>query len=107
MSRTSTIVIALGVLALAGSASAQTFEGRFKYDRHVSAEENYATFEGIAQKACAVSPMEAGGLYNKLRREEACTDRMLEQAVKGADNAALSSVHALRTGSTTLVARRD
>lgn len=109
MSRTSVLVIALGALALTGAASAQaTLQARFHNNPQVSTEENYASFERIARKACAVDIMEAGGIAAKTRIERECTARLLVDAVKATNDAALSGLHAQRTGApATAIASRD
>jgi len=109
MFRTTALVLALGAMGMAGAASAQTtFEARFDHNPQVSAEENYASFERTARKACAVSVKEAGGVLNKARQERACTAGLMTDAVKATNDAALSSLHAQRTGvPTTAVASRD
>ena len=94
---------------MAGAASAQTtFQVRFDHNPQASAEENYASFERTARKACNVSVKEAGGVLDKVRQERPCIARLMTDAVKATNNAALSSLHAQRTGApTTAVASRN
>lgn len=108
MSRVSILIIALSVTALAGGASAQTFQASFNYNSQLSAEENYASFEKTARKACAVSVKVAGSLRDKALQERDCSARLMTDAVKTANDMALSSLHDQRSGvSKTAVASRD
>lgn len=108
MSRIPALVIALSAIAMAGSASAQSrFQAAFYLNPNLSAEENYASFEKIARKACSVNIKEAGGILNKARQERPCISRLLADAVKATNDLGISRVHALQNGAPpTVVASR-
>jgi hypothetical protein len=109
MSRTSTLIaLVLGSIALAGAASAQTrFQAQFTYDNALSTEQNYAVFQETARRACAVTPMEVGGMTNKMRYEAQCKARLLRDAVRASGHADLVALHDLQTSApATIVADR-
>lgn len=86
-------------IALAGGALAEgQFTAKFRHDAALTTEANYAAFERVARKACAVDLREAGGVARKMRAESECQKVLMASAIAAIGKRDLAALHALRTG---------
>ena len=98
--------VVLSGFALCGTAFAEkeTFKANFTFNKSLSVEQNYASYERTANKACRVDPRMVGGIANKVNIERDCTQRLLTDAVAASGKADMIALHAQRTGADVLVA---
>jgi hypothetical protein len=99
--------VTLSGFALCGIAfadSKHSFEATFSFNKALSVEANYASFERSAAKKCRVDVKEAGGVVNKRKIEADCTKRLLADAITASGQADMVALHAQRTGADVLVA---
>jgi putative intracellular protease/amidase len=92
------ICAATALMTAAGAASADTFKAGFKYDKAISAGDNYRQFQVTAAKACAVDRQNAGGALMRRESERACEAKVMADVVAALNNAELTGVHTGVTG---------
>lgn len=86
---------ALSLLAMAGTASADTVEAHFRFNPQAPVETSYRAFERIAQRACRIQS--GAGLAVRRAIEGDCSRRLIADAVSATGDATFVAYYAERT----------
>ena len=89
-----TLITGSAFIALSGTAFAdEPTSTTFAYDASAPVQVTYERFREIAEEACEISMLDAGGLVAKTRIEKKCRDEMVDEAVKATHISVLIAYH--------------